>query len=146
MHGSLRRRVSHPKPLADPDKARQLVLRETAFIHKEYKNCVQLIHDLIQAESDDHCARSTSASRQASRTHPTLPPQSDRRNWGLKPPRKRTCEHPRRLDSTACILTDQGSKFVSRPCGASPQFTSIPLISANIQKSHCKTSQIGRIR
>ena len=45
-----------------------LVLRETAFVHKEYKNYVQLIHCLIQVESNDFCARSTSHSRQASCT------------------------------------------------------------------------------
>ena len=66
--------------------------------------------------------------------------------WGLKILRKRTCEHPRWLDSTAYILTDAESKPVSRPCGASSQFTSIPLILAEIQTSHYKTSQIGRIR
>src|SRR5882757_9229923 len=66
--------------------------------------------------------------------------------WALKIPRKRTCEHPRLLDSAPYILTDQESKLVSRTCGASPQFTSIPLIVANIQKSRYKMSQIGRIR
>ena len=52
-------RVSHRKMLADPNKTRQLVLRETAFVHKEYKNYLQLTHGLIQAESHDLRARST---------------------------------------------------------------------------------------
>ena len=111
-----------------------LVLRETAFVHKEYKNYVRLIHGLMQAETNDLCARSTSDRRQASCTHPTSQPQSDRRIWGLKIPRKKACEHPRRLDSAVYILTDRESKVVSRPCGASPQFISTPPILANIQK------------
>ena len=53
--------------------------------------------------------------------------------WRLKTPRKRTCEHPRRLDSAVYIFTDQESKPVSRPCGASPQFTSTPLILADTE-------------
>ena len=31
--------------------------------------------------------------------------------WGLRIPRKRTCEHPRRLDSAAYILTDEESSL-----------------------------------
>jgi len=30
-----------------PSKIRHLVLRETAFVHKEYKNDIQLIHSSI---------------------------------------------------------------------------------------------------
>ena len=56
--------------LVDPNKTRQLVLRETAFAQKKYKNYAQLIHGLMQVENNDLCARSTSDSCQASRTHP----------------------------------------------------------------------------
>jgi len=38
------------------------------------------------------------------------------------------------------------TKPVFRTCGTSPQFTSIPLISANTQISHFKILQIGSIR
>ena len=110
---------------------------------KEYKNYIQLIHGLIQAESNDLCARSMS---DCLRTHPHHSLKVIEEIWGLKTPRKRTCEHPQQLDSTTYILTDQESKLVSRTCGASPQFTSIPLILANIQKSHCKKFQIGCMR
>ena len=80
------------------------MLRETAFVHKEYKNYVQLIHGLIQAEGNDPCARSTSDTRQASRTQPHRNLKVIEEIWGLETPRKRTCEHPRRLDSAAYIL------------------------------------------
>ena len=52
--------------------------------------------------------------------------------WRLKIPRKSICEHPRPLENP----TDDESKSASRLCVASPQFTSVPLISANIQISH----------
>src|SRR5258706_11310824 len=100
----------------------------------------------MQAESNHLCARSNhlcARSTSDSRKHVL---KEIEQIWGLKIPRKRTCEHSRRLDSTEHILADEESKLVSRTCGASPQFTSIPLILTNIQKSHCKTSQIGRIR
>ena len=45
MDSSLRGwRVSHPKLLAHPSQTRHLVLRETAFVHKEYKEYVEFIH------------------------------------------------------------------------------------------------------
>ena len=88
-------------------KTRQLVLRETAIVHMDYKNYVQLIHGLTQAESNHFCARSTSDSRQASQTQPRRSLKVIEEIWGLKTPRKRTCEHTRRLDSAAYILTDQ---------------------------------------
>ena len=66
--------------------------------------------------------------------------------WRLKIPRNRSCEHPRLIDITACVLADRESKIVSRTCGPLPQPTSTTLISANMQKSHFKTFQIGSIR
>ena len=40
-------------------KTRHLVRRETAFVHNEYKNYIQLTHRSMQAESNDFRARST---------------------------------------------------------------------------------------
>jgi len=50
------------------------------------------------------------------------------RTWGLKISRKRTCEHPRPLDSAMCVLVDRKFKPLPRLYRASPEFTSIPLI------------------
>ena len=69
LRGTVESLVSHPKSLADPNKTLQLVLRETAFAHEEYENYVQLIHGLIQAESNHLGARSTYDSHQ-SKSHP----------------------------------------------------------------------------
>jgi hypothetical protein len=44
------------------------------------------------------------------------------------------------------MLAHHEAKPVSRSCGASPHFMSLPLISTNIQKYHSKTFQIGSIR
>ena len=81
---------------------------------------------------------------QLSTCHPghTLPtlhvaqPQVIEGSWRLKILKRRACEHHQWPESTVCVLTDEESKIASRSCGASPQFTSIPLISANIQISH----------
>lgn len=43
-------RVNRFTPLI-PRKTRYLVLREKAFVHKEYKNDIQRIHGSVQAES-----------------------------------------------------------------------------------------------
>ena len=78
MDGSLRgtgREFQTPNRGLIPTKLAQLVLRKTAFAHEEYKNYVHLTDGLIQAESNDLCARSTSNSRQASRTHPRRNPK-----------------------------------------------------------------------
>ena len=63
-------------------------------------------------------------------------PQVIEGTWRLKIPKTRACEHPRLLESHPCILADEESKSPSRPCDASPHFTSIPLILAKIQISH----------
>jgi hypothetical protein len=57
-----------------------------------------------------------------------------------------SCEHFQRLDSAPRILAHHEAKPLSRPCGASPHFTSLLLISTNIQKLHSKMFQIGSIR
>jgi hypothetical protein len=44
---------------------------------------------------------------------------------------------------TPPIVADHQSKSVPRTCSASLQFRSIPLISANKQKLHCKKSYLG---
>ena len=93
----------------------------------------------MQAES----AGSMSDRRQATHTHPTLQPQRDRTIWRLKFQRKRTCEHPRRLDSAAYILTDQESKLVSRTCDASPQVTSTPLIWLTYRNHTARRAKSG---
>ena len=36
--------------MADRNKTCELVLRETRFVHKEYKDYVQLIHGLMQVD------------------------------------------------------------------------------------------------
>ena len=40
-------------------KTRHLVRRETAFVHNDYKNHIQLTHRSMQAESNDFRASST---------------------------------------------------------------------------------------
>ena len=140
-------RVSQPKgcwPI--PSKTRHLVLRKGLFVHREYRNHIQLIHSSVRLPA----VQAGSRARLTAVKHVTPTPRCNLKViesiWRLKIPRKRTCEHPRRLDSAAYILTDEESKLVSRTCGGPPQFTLIPLILDNIQKSHCKMSQIGRIR
>ena len=97
MDGSLRgtgREFHTPNFWMVPSKTRDLVLRETVFVHKEYNNHIQLIHGLTQAESNDLCAGSRFNSGQASRTHPRRNLKVIEETWELKTPRKRTCEHP----------------------------------------------------
>ena len=74
------------------------------------------------------------------RIHPTLQIES---TWRLKVSRQRTCEHPRWLDSPTRILADEESKPVSRPCSASPQFTSIPLIWLTYRNYTARWSKPG---
>ena len=100
-----------------------------------YTRNIRIIFNLFIVPSDYQRWRGRAATF-APETHPTAVTLTPRRNlkvieyiWGLKIPRKRTCEHPRPLDRAAYIFTDQESKVVSRTCGASPQFTFIPLIS-----------------
>ena len=112
-----------------PSKTRHLVRREMAFVHKEYiRNMLNLsIVPVVQAE--------ISAVKHVVPT-PRRNLKLIEQKWGLKLPRKRTCEHPRRLDSVAYnILTDQTFKLVSRPCGALHlnlhQYRSFRLINRN---------------
>src|SRR5258706_1618797 len=83
------------------------------------------------------------SSRAGCRLHPPHDPTLQA--WPLEIPRKITCEYPQ---WPVCVreLIKNPSLLLDRACRASSQFTSIPLISVNIQKSHCKTFQIGTIR
>ena len=132
-------KASHPKLLADLKQTLPSSLRDRALVNKEYKNYIQLSHSSWFRQ---RAITFAPKARQASCTHPRRNLKVIGEIWGLKIPRKRTCEHPQRLDSFADILTDAQSKLVSGPCSASPQFTSILLILDNTQKSHCKTFQI----
>ena len=71
-----------------PSKTRHLALRETALVHKEYKNYIQIIHSSMQAEGNDFGASSTSDRHQTGWTHPTLQPQSDPINMATQDPKK----------------------------------------------------------
>ena len=71
----------------------------------------------------------------------------DLQTWPLNLTRKRSCEHPRSPCSPpSVIVADHEPKPLPRSCGASLQSGPILLISALIQRSPCKTSQIGSMR
>ena len=71
LDGSPRDGCPNPNCWPIPSETRRLLLREMAFVHKEYKSYIQLIHSL--AERNNLCA-------EARQTAVKLLPPTPRRN------------------------------------------------------------------
>ena len=103
---------------------------------------------LLVLDSCTYDLKSTTIWSPASHTHVrshslSISPQS-LQPWPLNQPKIRSCEHSDATPSST-IVADHESQPLPRSCGASLQFRPILLISPIIQRSPCRTSQIGSI-